>query len=161
MTRKEGREHMWVMTSEGIYMPALRPVDTISPGDDRVLQIRSRRAVDLDRLRARFMPTTLGRTIYLGNTDYEYRAYCTRDAWAVAMARMAYATDYVKFKDTAADRDLHEAFLDVWYALWNRFSKPRLPASRRTKNGRRNSTVRLDWWDDILLGGDAPRNQSA
>lgn len=107
---------MWIMTSYGILMPALRPADTIAEGDDRTLQVRSRRAKDLDILRVEFMPE-LGETIHTPEFDYNYRAYCTPQQFADAVARQIMEIDYLKFKPTTdryKDHELHGALNSIW-----------------------------------------------
>jgi hypothetical protein len=114
------------MTSFGIFMPGLRPAHTIKEGDDKVLQVRARRKVDLDRLRDKYMKDDLGESISLPYTDYEWRAYCTLEAWGRALALIAEDIDYVKFKETAEkvwdDHELHGAYLKVWSTLFSHFS---------------------------------------
>lgn len=120
---------MWVMTSWGILMPGLRPDGTVDPGDDRTLQVRARRARDLDILRDRYMPNTLGDTIALPGTDYQYRAYCRPKAWGEALAQIGAGIDYVKFKETAVSRfgdwQLHDLYLRIWFAVNEALSPPR------------------------------------
>lgn len=111
---------MIFMTSYGIFFPALRPESTMEPWDTQTIQVRSRRKIDLVRLQRRHLPE-LTAPIFLGNTDYQWRAYCTPDQLAKAFARIALEIDYVKFKDTAEDNGLKSAFLDVWWALVQRF----------------------------------------
>jgi hypothetical protein len=118
---------MWAMTSFGILMPAIRPPKTLKSGDTRTLQIRARRAKDLDILRAKYMPGTLGETIFTPDMDYEYRAYCEPPAFAMAMARMIVEeVDYQKFKPTTEDRygdkELHDAYNAIWGVVSTRFS---------------------------------------
>lgn len=109
---------MWVMTSFGVLMPSLRPANTIDPGDNRVIQVRARRRQDLDILREQYMGDDLGPVVFMRNTDYEYRAYCTRAAWARAMAAMSLDIDYTKFKpsteDKYQDRQLHALYNQIW-----------------------------------------------
>ena len=111
---------MWVMTPDGIYMPGLRPESKIPEGDHRELQVRSRRRKDLIALRDNYLPE-LGNPIKIRGTDYQWRAYCTRAEWGAALARMAEGIDYVKFKEQARDRELHDAYLEVWSVLASRF----------------------------------------
>lgn len=109
---------MWVMSSFGILMPAIRPPKTVKPGDSKTLQIRARRAKDLDILRALYMQRSLGPTLYTPSMDYEYRAYCEPAAFAMAMAKMVEDVDYLKFKPTTQDKfeddDLHSCYNAIW-----------------------------------------------
>lgn len=108
---------MWVMTSFGILMPAKRPEKYTPSWDDRTMQIRARCSHHLDILRAEYMKGALGETIYSPDKDYEYRAYCTPDSWAVAMMKMSLDIDYVKFKPTTyryQDTKLHDVYNRIW-----------------------------------------------
>jgi len=150
---------MIVATSFGMFMPALRPAKSIPPGDNRTLQVRSRRKIDLDRLRALYLPD-LGPTIQLPKTDYQYRAYCTLAQWGEALALMALDINYTKFKDTPLnyfkDSALSYAYSRIWsaaldafpegsvYRSWQR-SRTNAPAATRTWRG--SAPIRT-WWDD-------------
>ncbi len=120
---------MWAMTSFGILMPAIRPPHTVAKGDDRTMQIRTRRAKDLDILRARYMSGSLGPNIHTPNMDYEYRAYCVPHAFALAMAAMVLDVDYLKFKPTTetkfGDRELHDCYNAIWSTVMNVLSTKR------------------------------------
>lgn len=116
---------MWVMSSFGILMPAIRPPKTVARGDDRTLQIRSRRARDLDTLRAEYMKGKLGPTIHTPKMDYNVRAYCTPESFALALAQMAMEIDYLKFKPTTdryEDDELHDCYNGIWSVVMNRLS---------------------------------------
>jgi hypothetical protein len=161
---------MWIMTSFGILMPSVRPADLVPEGDDRVLQIRARRRRDIDILRDRYMPT-LDVTIHIPNTDYEYRAYCTREAWAAALVAMSEDIDYTKFKPTTEDKfkdkALHALYNRIWGVVLDAFDhgmssySPRstrrttttyVPAPKRSRKrgkGRKNkpvAVVREETW---------------
>ena len=114
---------MIVATYFGMFMPALRPPAKLN-GDTRELQVRSRRAIDLDRLRERYLPN-LGPTLSLPGTDYQFRAYCTKAEWGAALAAIAADIDYVKFKDTPAkylkDDALTSAYSKMWGSIFNSF----------------------------------------
>jgi hypothetical protein len=127
---------MFVCNSDGVYMPALRPVGSYDPRiDARELQVRARRARDLAALRRKWLPE-LGKTIKLAGTDYEYRAYCTREQWGQALARMAESIDYVKFKDTARDVQLHDLYLELWYVIRDYLGNGGRYTRRYTQSGR-------------------------
>jgi hypothetical protein len=157
---------MWIMTSFGILMPSIRPSDTIEAGDNRVIQVRTRRRRDLDILREEYMQDTLGPTVFMKNTDYEYRAYCTREAWAVAMARMSLDIDYTKFKPTTEnykDHQLHMLYNVLWGVIQEKLSTATRIASywhldnkkfgRKTSRKKTKNTSR-NWWDDLELTPD-------
>lgn len=116
---------MWAMTPFGILMPAIRPPKTVKFGDPQTMQVRARRARDLDILRAVYMPGQLGPTIHTPDMDYEYRAYCVPAAFAMAMAQMVMDIDYLKFKpqtDKFADDELHGCYNAIWTVVLNRLS---------------------------------------
>lgn len=104
---------MWIMTSFGILMPATRPAETIEPGDDRLLQVRARDRRALNHLR-RFMGDELGPVIATPTLDYEFRAYCTHEAFALALAELIREIDYPRFKPTAVSDELHHVYVAVW-----------------------------------------------
>jgi hypothetical protein len=112
---------MFVGTYFGLFMPGLRPN---KPTDDpRDLQVRSRRAVDLDRLRELYLPE-LGETLALKGHDYQFRAYCTREQWGEALKRIALDIDYTKFKDSPVksgfrDHKLSSVYMRIWSATLN------------------------------------------
>lgn len=112
---------MLVVTTFGIFIPSLR-TDSPAKGEPE-LQIRSRRKSDLDQLRKRYMGKALGRTIYgRGQTDYQYRAYCTRLAWAEALAGIALDIDYLSAKHAVeGDKDLEKANVRIWSVLLDLF----------------------------------------
>jgi hypothetical protein len=118
---------MWIMTSFGVLMPSIRPAETIPLGDDRVIQVRVRVRKHLEILRDEYMKDTLSEIVFMKNTDYEYRAYCTRAAWAQAMAAMSLDIDYTKFKPTTErykDGKLHSFYNRVWSVFFAEFSTP-------------------------------------
>lgn len=152
---------MWVCLPMGMYMPALRPPHTVPAGDNRLLQIRSRRRVDLDRLRRELLPE-LSATINLPHTDYEFRAYCTHEQWANALAQASMDIDYVKFKEQSEvkyrDKKLHDVYTAMWYTVFSKMSTARhqgdywdtqnraLQGGRRGKQ-RKAGTTRYDVTD--------------
>jgi hypothetical protein len=116
---------MWLCVPFGILMPAIRPPHTVAKGDDRTMQIRSRRKQDLDILRAEWMQGTLGRSIHTPGMDYEYRAYCTPAAFALTIAKMIEKIDYLKFKPTTdryEDQDLHSCYNRMWGVVMDELS---------------------------------------
>jgi hypothetical protein len=134
---------MIVGTHFGLFMPALRPDwEMRLANGEAELQVRSRRSVDLANLRE-FMQRfdlTLQETIQLKNTDYQFRAYCTRDAWAQALAEIGVEIDYTKFKDTPAkkhgDHRLTVAYGAIWTATLRSFPTGSVYTSR-SRGGRR------------------------
>jgi hypothetical protein len=141
---------MWIMTHFGILMPSLRPEDTVLPGDNRLIQIRARRAKDLNYLRDHYAPY-LGATLFIGDTDYQYRAYCTHRELADITSQLALEIDYVKFKPTTDrhnDKPLHDLYNRIWSDVLDAFEvgssyarpkyqAPKPPQDRRSRKQRR------------------------
>jgi hypothetical protein len=139
---------MWIFTEFGILMPSLRPAHTMTEHEEAVMQIRTRRRYELDYLRKTYMSDTLGPTIFLGDADYQYRAYCTIAAWADVMLRMAYDIDYTKFKPTTdrhpGGKKLHDLYNAVWSKVLGAFPTGSSYDTLKVKP----STRRKPWWED-------------
>ena len=109
---------MWAFTSFGILMPAIRPPHTVEEGDDKTMQIRTRRKIDLEILRDEYMGDQLGEIIHTPKFDYNYRAYCRPEDFAAVMAKIVMEIDYEKYKPTILtkykDHDLHGVTNSVW-----------------------------------------------
>lgn len=151
---------MWVFTSWGVLMPGLRPPETIPEGDDKVIQIRARRKIELERLQA-FYPGEYSEIIYLGFTDYEFRTYVTKEEWGRVLSLIGQDIDYVKFKSSTEafkEHKLHDAYNEIWGILYRRFSTNRylskvMPDNRKTKKRNRHHQdqplpPRKHWWED-------------
>ncbi len=100
---------MWLMTPLGF-------VSVVEKPGDPHLTVRARVRADLDRLRAEVCPT-LTPTIAGAGTDYPYRATCSHEAWATAVADMARSIDYSNFKSTVSQRQGH-ARARVYGRVW-------------------------------------------
>ncbi len=119
---------MWMFAPFGVLMPAMRPEKYLPKGDLRTLQIRSRRAQDLDILRALYMQGQLGPTLHTPDKDYEYRAYCKPEDFAWAVFDMIMKIDYTKFKpetDNFSDHKLHSFYTQVWSLYLQQISSRR------------------------------------
>lgn len=145
---------MWVMTSFGILMPSLRPAETIPAGDDRTIQIRTRRESELLWLKALYFKD-MEEIVFYPHTDYEYRTYCTPDKLAEVLGAIARDIDYTKFKPTTeifGEKKLHNVYNRIWGILYDEFStnryldqkhdewfKYRQPRQDRTTKGKRKN----------------------
>lgn len=135
---------MWIMATRGALMPSLRDPKTIPAGDDRFIQVRARRRSDLEWFRRLYCPE-LGPTVVNAGTDYEVRAYCTHVALGAAVARMVLDIDYRSFKsvseDVHGDKKLHDAYVRVWWALYDGLSTRRAFSPRREARREMTTTV--------------------
>lgn len=157
---------MWVFTSFGVLMPSVRPKGTVPADDNRLIQVRARRMRDLVILKNEYL-RELGDIIEIPYSDYEYRAYCTHEQWASALALMSMDIDYTKFKPTTedkyGDKQLHDLYNKIWGVFFNTVSTPRhqerylFGPQGRKKSKRRGWTgtvsrtsveSRQNWWDD-------------
>lgn len=119
---------MWLLTNFGMFSAVERRPGSVPAGDNRTLQIRARSKDHLDTLRDRYMGDTLGPTVTADDdprfkgSDYEFRAYCTPEAFGRAAMQTAMDIDYTNFKNSVKDHELHEAYMDVWTALYTGLS---------------------------------------
>lgn len=144
---------MWVMTSFGMFSASLRDPKFVAEGDNRLLQVRSRRYQDLMDLKRHYMPNA-GDIVRLKNSDYEFRIYCTHEDWAAVVNALALDIDYRNFKNTVTDKALHDAYMRVWNVFFTAFGailRPNRDAKRRRKHDRRafELTQKKQWWEDI------------
>jgi len=123
---------MWIFTKHGFFSAVCarqgngrhgQPVDP-----DRIM-VRARVRGHLEALMARF-PDLLAKCDILesAETDYAYRLFVQKSAWAQVLAALAVETDYDNFKSKVArhqgrDGAAYEHSLhDVW-AVMNRLQK--------------------------------------
>jgi len=100
---------MWLMTPLGFVSVVQKP-------GDHHLTVRARTRADLDRLRAEVCPV-LTPTVAGAGTDYPYRATCSHQEWAAALATIATDVDYSNFKSTVSQRQGH-ARARVYGRVW-------------------------------------------
>lgn len=114
--------------------------------DPRVLVVRARLKGDLGRFFGRRFRVT-----ETPDADYRYRTYCSRAMLRHALARAVDRIDYDNFKGSVADRVRHDAYLDVWMAM---FRAQRDEIERLSPRGRRRpwSLFAREW----NLNGDQP-----
>ncbi len=107
---------MWLYCTAGFFSVVQKPVTPGAPAG--LLVVRARANGDLERLRAEYLPE-LGEIIATPHGDYKYRAACTHEALARAMAKIAQEIDYPNFKsEVSAAQGYSRAhvYLDVWRA---------------------------------------------
>lgn len=158
---------MQIFWPGGILMPGLRPAHTVPAGDNRLIQVRAREVSHLIRLRDRYLPD-LGEIIEMPNTDYEYRAYCTHEQLANALAAMAMDIDYVKSKDQAVkqynDDKLYRVNNAVWGTLYRMLSTHRVfdpPAKKMFTQTRSQVWQHSSSFDDNNLTAAVPAEWDA
>jgi hypothetical protein len=144
---------MWTLTNFGAFSTTLRDVKSVPRGDDRLLQVRARRAKHLLELKNRYMPM-VGEIVRKPDRDYEFRFYCTHDDWALAVARMAQDINYGNFKNSVKDRDLHDAYIRVWSALYNALATNKISLKRKPRRGKKLTREPIQtniWegWEDV------------
>jgi hypothetical protein len=161
---------MIVGTVFGMFVPALIPKEHRVKGDPRILQIRTRRRIDLDRLRALYMGDELGPTVVLSKpSDFQFRAYCTPDAWGRALYKISMDINYINEKNPTItdwkDPALYHLYERIWSATLHAFpvgsqyhnprgwtqhttNHPR-PASNATNTRTWSGSAPIrTWWDD-------------
>jgi hypothetical protein len=151
---------MWIMTSWGVIMPSLRPVDTLPEGDAATMQLRTRRRVELERV-CEFYPEIGLKSediIFMSHTDYEYRLHCTPTQLAVFMMSAALDINYTKFKPSTeefGESKLHQFYNRVWGIYYDMFStnryleqKTKRPQQRK-RSRQQEQPVRKNWWDEM------------
>lgn len=147
---------MWTLTNFGAFSTTLRDVKNVKNGDDRLLQVRARRAKHLRELKIRYLPSA-GDIVRLRHCDYEFRFYCTHDDWSLAVARMAQDIDYGNFKNSVEDKELHDAYIRVWSALYNALATNKFVTHYKGRKGRKRATSTVSasrtdvWagWEDV------------
>lgn len=104
---------MWVMLAEAGFFSVVQDKD-----DPDRLAVRARVRDDLVRLRRLYLP---GIEIHEGlGTDYAYRAFTTREAWASAVASAARAISFDNFKQRTAKvmgGSRASIYAEVWSVL--------------------------------------------
>jgi hypothetical protein len=150
---------MWIMTSWGVLMPGERPKEHTPAGDDRVIQIRARRRIDLERV-CQFYPEVGLKTediIYFDFTDYEYRIFATRAQFSDLVGRIALDVNYVKFKSSTEkfkEHRLHVFYNRVWGIYYDMFSTNRYlekisrSSGKKAKKKTASVVQKKHWWED-------------
>lgn len=93
---------MWVCLNDA-FVSAVE-----SDTDPNILKVRARKREHL---------TTLfpGKKIYSSkNTDYAYRVFVGRKAFAKLVANRVMDINYGNFKDSVLDDELHDLYADFW-----------------------------------------------
>lgn len=97
---------MWIFLSNSFISVVQKP------GDTDMLTVRSRIEGDIERV---FPDAKVQAN---KGTDYKYRAKVPREVVAKALHDQAMAVNYPNFKSSVKDRKRHDAYMDVWSAMY-------------------------------------------
>jgi hypothetical protein len=102
---KSRRQNMWVCLNKA-FLSIVQ--DKENP---EMLVVRARRPDDISNV----FPNV--EVVVIPNRDYKYRTFLSREVVAAALAKEVLGVDYTNFKKSVQDRDLHEAYKDVWLRM--------------------------------------------
>jgi hypothetical protein len=121
-------------------------------GNDRLV-VRARKPGDIQRAFPGAVVT------HTPGNDYAYRAMVQRHVVASAIAKAVSNIDYGNFKDSVRDDERHDAYMDVWTAMYrwqNRPSRDRRPVLTLTQSSHSHDRIDLsDGVDDDTPDDDA------
>ena len=98
---------MWLMFSDSF----LSIVDKVEPPDPTKLLVRARVAGDIERV----FPDAV--VTHTPRADYAYRTTLPRAVIAAALTEAVNHVHYSNFKDSVADQQRHDAYLECWGAM--------------------------------------------
>jgi 8-oxo-dGTP pyrophosphatase MutT (NUDIX family) len=129
---------MWLFTNFGFF-------SVVQKAGEPHLTVRARVRGDLQRLRHRYLPA-LGEPVHLPNHDYPWRAHCSHDALAAAMARIAADVDYPNFKNEVRAR-MGAARAHAYHAVWDAMYgyEEDAPGTERVPERERDGWDGLPW----------------
>lgn len=81
-------------------------------GNGSTLLVRARHEGDIERV---FPQAAVERT---PQHDYRFRARIDREVVAMALAEAVKGIRYSNFKDSVGERSRHDAYMDVWSAMY-------------------------------------------
>ena len=142
---------MWIMTNQGVYMPATIPMTVRRELDlpfDWDMQIRARERRALVKVRKQMIAMSFEVSVIVDtrHMDYEYRFYCSAADYGQLIAAQVRAIDYDKFKPTTDRKggggtDLHTLYNRLWGVIARHYDSPILSTYERP-------APRKNWWDD-------------
>ena len=97
---------MWIFLSNSFISIVQKP------GDTDMLTVRARIEGDIEKV----FPGA--RVQANKGTDYKFRAKVPREVVAQALHDQAMAVNYQNFKNTVKDKKRHDAYMDVWSAMF-------------------------------------------
>ena len=100
------RKTMWLFTSKSFISIVQKP------GDTDLLTVRGRIKGDIENL---FPDAKVEAD---KGTDYKYRAKVPREVVAKVVADQVMGLGYSNFKNTVKQNKRHDAYMDVWSAMY-------------------------------------------
>jgi len=91
------------------------------PDDPTKLKVRARFEGDIEEVFGSDV-----KVIKTPQRDYLYRSFIDRDTVASVLASRVKGIDYPNFKSSVLDDDKHDAYSNVWGAMWDAQSKAEL-----------------------------------
>lgn len=133
------RFKMWIFTTDGFFSAVQ------DKQDDKVIWIRARMRVDLERF-VKHYDINATQIYENAGTDYAYRIAVWREEWARVMMACAEDVDYTNFKHAVGDRlgiDREIALIDIWGRMYDmqieeQRLRSRLASTRPTVDTRKN-----------------------
>src|ERR1700739_4814801 len=101
---------MWMFLSDG-FLSIVAPTPGSSAEQEDKLIVRARCAGDIRRA----FPEA--EEEHLRDRDRAFRAAIAREAVAEAMRQSVSPIRYTNFKDSVAEEDRHDAYVEVWRAM--------------------------------------------
>lgn len=120
---------MWLFTRAGFFSVVDKKSQPRGVGE---VCIRARVAADFDSLRQLYFPD-MPDVILETNTDYPYRIYVGKKAWAKVAALMSEDVTYDNFKSMVAKEqgyDRSHLYGDVWGVMFGAEQKLTVPKSK-------------------------------
>lgn len=142
---------MWIMTGQGVYMPATIPMTVRRELDlplDWDLQVRARDRKALTKVRKQMIARNceVSAIVNTRHMDYEYRFYCSSDDYGALIAAQIREIDYDKFKPTTERKGgggprLHSLYNRLWGVIASHYDSPVLGQYAP-------KPIRRNWWED-------------
>lgn len=98
---------MWIFLNDSFVSVVQHPTEPT------LLVVRARRRGDLQALLG---PRT--RVLETLDSDYQFRAFASKDTVASVLANRVRLIDYGNFKDSVKDPDRKRRYLNVWTEMW-------------------------------------------
>lgn len=117
---------MWIAMTDS-FLSVVAPPATLDPTGELLL-VRARAKGDI----ARVFPGT--EEHHLPGRDYAWRALIPRRDVGMAIAARLVATDYGNFKNAVPENDRHDAYAQMWSAMFAFQRRRGAPEARRERS---------------------------